>query len=71
MRDCVARRARNEPQRILCREIVHLVHDAIDIERQCGSFAGDLVVISEHAVYPAYNPPLTRYREADLGKTVE
>ena len=52
VRDGPTRRTRNESHLALAREVVELVDDAVDIERQRGAFLANAAVIAEQSVQP-------------------
>src|SRR5205823_15107221 len=63
VRDCEARRPRHEAEALLLREIVDLVHDAVDLVGQRVALLAEATVVVENAVETAYHRALARHRQ--------
>ena len=71
VRDREPRRARDVAQPFLSGELVHLVHDAVDVVRQRRARISDLAVIREEPVDASHDLPLGCDPEAVIGQIIE
>src|SRR3569832_1686341 len=66
VRERPARRARDVAQLTLLREVIDLVHHAVDVVRQIGAFEREVGVIGETAVDALHHGALGRHAQAPL-----
>src|SRR5439155_12808746 len=70
VRDCEAWRPRHEAEALLLREIVDLVHDAVDLVGQRVALLAEATVVVENAVETAYHRALARHRQTQRGEEI-
>ena len=70
VRDREPRRPRHETQALLLREIVDLVHDAVDLVGQPVALLANAPIVGEHPVEPADHRTLARHRQPQLGEEI-